>query len=160
METFARPILVPVWLLLAALVLLGARAVNQDLEGIKKKIESEKKGLSQVQIKEGSARESLNQLQTELDKKNRQLNVAKARWARLLEEIESKNIDAEQLNDSISGRRELLRQRAAALYRWQRSGKPVVILNGAASLSQFLRRQHYLHAAISFDHDSGKQPRR
>ncbi|MGH7874796.1 MAG: murein hydrolase activator EnvC family protein [Candidatus Binatia bacterium] len=139
------------WLLLAALALLGASAVNQDLEGIKKKIESEKKGLSQVQIKEGSARESLNQLQTELDKKNRQLNVAKTRWARLLEEIESKSVEAEQLNHSVLGRRELLQQRAAALYRWQRGGKPVVILNGGASLGQFLRRQHYLQAAISFD---------
>jgi septal ring factor EnvC (AmiA/AmiB activator) len=134
-------------------MLLGAGAVNQDLEGIKKKIESEKKGLSQLQIKEGSVRESLGKIETELAKKNRQLKMANARWATLQEEMESKKLEAAQLDHSVSARRELLRQRAAALYRWQRGGSPLVILNGDASLSQLLRRQHYLQAAISFDRD-------
>jgi septal ring factor EnvC (AmiA/AmiB activator) len=153
MEAFAWRSLIFVWRSLTVLALLGAGVGNQDLEGIKKKIESEKKGLSQLQIKEGSVRESLSKVETELAEKNRQLKTANTRWAALQEEMESKKLEGEQLDHSVSARRELLQQRAAALYRWQRGGSPLVILNGAASLSQFLRRQHYLQEAISFDRD-------
>lgn len=153
MEAFAWRSLIFVWRSLTVLVLLGASVGNQDLEGIKKKIESEKKGLSQLQIKEGSVRESLSKVETELAEKNRQLKTATTRWAALQEEMESKKLEGEQLDHSVSARRELLQQRAAALYRWQRGGSPLVILNRAASLSQFLRRQHYLQGAISFDRD-------
>jgi septal ring factor EnvC (AmiA/AmiB activator) len=95
----------------------------------------------------------LSKVETELAEKNRQLKTANTRWAALQEEMESKKLEGEQLDHSVSARRELLQQRAAALYRWQRGGSPLVILNGAASLSQLLRRQHYLQGAISFDRD-------
>src|SRR6185503_359464 len=151
MEAFAWRSLIFVGRSLTVLALLGAGVGNQDLEGIKKKIESEKKGLSQLQIKEGSVRESLSKVETELAEKNRQLKTANTRWAALQGEMESKKLEGDQLDHSVSARRELLQQRAAALYRWQRGGSPLVILNGAASLSQFLRRQYYLQGAISFD---------
>ena len=144
MEAFAWRSLIFVWRSLTVLALLGAGVGNQDLEGIKKKIESEKKGLSQLQIKEGSVRESLSKVETELAEKNRQLKTANTRGRRCRKKWNQKNSKAEQLDHSVSARRELLQQRAAALYRWQRGGSPLVILNGAASLSQFLRRQHYL----------------
>ncbi|HVO91194.1 MAG TPA: hypothetical protein VMT22_00045, partial [Terriglobales bacterium] len=153
METFApRSVaLFGLWLVLPAL--LGAAAVTQDLEGIQKRIENEKKGLSQLQKKEGSVQESLSQIEAELAKKSRQLKSANARLATLLGEVEAKTAEAEELHKSVSARLAFLQQRAVALYRWQRSGSPLVVLNGAATLSQFLRRQHYLQAAISFDRD-------
>jgi len=56
-EFFARRALALPWtIFLAALSLMGAAAVDRDLEGIKKKIADEKKGLSQLQTKEGSVR--------------------------------------------------------------------------------------------------------
>jgi murein hydrolase activator len=132
-------------------LLLGAAAVNQDLEGIKKKIESEKKGLSQLQIQEGSVRQSLGKIEAELDKKNKQLKLASARLSTLFSEMEAKKTEANHLDVSVAERQRLLQRRAAALYRWQRNGSPLVILNGEASLSHFLRRKRYLETAITFD---------
>ena len=57
MEFFARRALALPWpIFLVAFSLMGAAAVDRDLEGIKKKIADEKKGLSQLQTKEGSVR--------------------------------------------------------------------------------------------------------
>ena len=42
-------------------------AANRELEGIRKKIDTEKKGLSQLQVKEGSVLESLGKIQSVLD---------------------------------------------------------------------------------------------
>ena len=136
---------------LQAPLLLGAAAVSQDLESIEKKIESEKKGLSQLQIKEGSVRQSLSKIEAELDKKNKQLKLASAKLSTLMSEMEIKKAEADHLDVSVAERQRLLQGRAAALYRWQRSGSPLVILNGEASLSHFLRRKRYLEAAIAFD---------
>ncbi|HSK31079.1 MAG TPA: hypothetical protein VLA17_14050, partial [Candidatus Limnocylindria bacterium] len=129
-------------------LLLGAAAVDRDLEGIKKKIESEKKDLSRLQVREGSERQSLAKIEAELDKKNKQLKLAEARVATLVSEIAAKKIEAEELDFSVAARQQLLHQRAAALYRWQRSGSPLVILSGDASLNQVLRRKRYLETAI------------
>ena len=99
-------------------------------------------------------RESLSKIETELDKKTRQLNLANARLATLLDEVKAKKLEAEQLNQLVSVRRGLLQQRAAALYRWQRARQTAGDLEQRhVSLSQFMRRQHYLQAAISFDRD-------
>ena len=141
------------WRSLTVLALLGAGVGNQDLEGIKKKIESEKKGLSQLQIKEGSVRESLSKVETELAEKNGQLKTAKLGGRRCRKKWNQRNSKASSSITRSRRGENFWQQRAAALYRWQRGGSPLVILNGAASLSQFLRRQHYLQGAISFDRD-------
>ena len=152
METVARRSIVVLFALcLQASLLLGAAPVSQDLESIKKKIESEKKGLSQLQIKEGSVRQSLGKIEAELDNKNKQLKLASAKLSTLMSEIEIKKAEADHLDVSVAVRQRLLQRRAAAFYRWQRSGSPLVILNGEATLSHFLRRKRYLEAAITFD---------
>lgn len=134
-------------------LLLGAAAVDRDLDGIKRKIESEKKGLSRLGVREGSERQSLARIEAELEKRNKQLKLAEARLATLVSEIAAKKVEAEKLDISVAERQKLLHQRAAALYRWQRRGSPLVILNGDAPLSQFLRRKRYLETAIAFDRD-------
>jgi septal ring factor EnvC (AmiA/AmiB activator) len=154
METIARRRLV-LHLVLAVFLptpsLLPAAAVNQELEGIQKKIESEKKGLSQLQVKEGSVRRSLSKIEFELDKKNKQLKLANAKLATLVSEMASTKAEAERLDISVAERRRMLQRRATALYRWQRHGSPLMIFNGEGSLSYFLRRKHYLEMAIGFD---------
>jgi septal ring factor EnvC (AmiA/AmiB activator) len=154
METIARRRLV-LHLVLAVFLptpsLLPAAAINQELEGIQKKIESEKKGLSQLQVKEGSVRRSLSKIEFELDKKNKQLKLANAKLATLVSEMASTKAEAERLEISVAERRRLLQRRATALYRWQRHGSPLMIFNGEGSLSYFLRRKHYLETAIAFD---------
>lgn len=132
-------------------LLSGAASVDRDLEGIKKKIESEKKGLTQLQTREHSARQALARIEAEIEKRNLQLKLAEVRLAALASDIAAKNREANELKASIEQRRKLLHKRAVALYRWQRSGGPALTLAWDGSLSGFLRRKRYLEIALAFD---------
>jgi septal ring factor EnvC (AmiA/AmiB activator) len=128
-----------------------AASVTKDLEGIRRKIETEKQGISRVQKKEGSVLQSLGQIENDLDKKNRELKLAMGKLNSISRELAGMEADSERLNSSVKQRQELLKQRAAALYRWHKGASPFVILNGAASWGAFLQRKRYLEATISFD---------
>jgi septal ring factor EnvC (AmiA/AmiB activator) len=154
MEYFARRTLVLPWVIFfAALSLMGAATVDRDLEGIKKKIASEKKGLSQLQIEEGSVRQSLGQIESELDKRTKELKLANAKLSAIASEVAVKQDQAERLNHSIASRLEIFRKRAAALYRWQKTASPLVVLNGDVPFGVFLQRRRYLEAAVAFDQE-------
>lgn len=137
--------------LLTAPLLAWPAAPSRDLEGIRKKIESEKKGLSQLQIKEGSVLESLGKIQSELDKRTKELKLANARLSRVVSELALKEAEAQSLTRSIAARQPILAKRAVALYRWQKGGSSLMVLNGDVSLSQFLQRRKYLATAVAFD---------
>jgi peptidoglycan hydrolase CwlO-like protein len=153
-ESFAQRTLALPWaIFLAALSLMGAATVDRDLEGIKKKIANEKKGLSQLQIKEGSVLQSLGQIESELDKRTKELKFANAKLSSIASELAVKQDQAERLNHSIASRLEIFQKRAAALYRWQKSASPLVVLNGDVSFGVFLQRRRYLEAAVAFDRE-------
>ena len=78
-------LILAVWLALPSLA--QAAAPNRDLEGIRKKIESEKKGLSQLQVKEGSVLEALGNIQSELDQRAKELKLANARLSSVASEL-------------------------------------------------------------------------
>jgi len=128
-------------------------ASNRDLEGIRKKIENEKKSLSQLQAKEGSVLQTLSKIQTDLEKRRKELSSATTKLASLADELRAQESEAERLGDSIAARQDILQKRAAALYRWQKGGSPLMIFNGAVSLGSFLHRRKYLSTAISFDRE-------
>jgi murein hydrolase activator len=138
---------------LAALLLMGAAAVDRDLEGIKKKIANEKKGLSQLEIKEGSVLKSLGRIESEFDQKTKELKLANARLSAIASEVAVKQDQVERLNHSIASRLEIFRKRAAALYRWQKSASPLLVLNGDVPFGVFLQRRRYLEAALAFDQE-------
>ena len=140
-------------LLLAAPWLMGAAAPSRDLEAVRKKIASEKKGLSELKAKEGSVLQSLVKISGELGKRNRDLKAADAKLSSIAHELESMRAEAERIARSVALRQEILQRRAVALYRWQRGGSPLTILNGAESLGEFLQRRHYLRAALTFDQE-------
>ena len=137
--------------LLIACPLAYCAAPSRELEGIRKKIENEKKGLSQLQIKEGSVLESLGRIQSDLEKRTKELKLANARLSNVVNELTRKESEAQSLTRSIAVRRDILAKRAAALYRWQKGGSPLMILNGDVSLSEFLLRRRYLAVAMAFD---------
>jgi murein hydrolase activator len=130
-----------------------AAADKGALEGIRNKIESEKKDLSRLKDKETSVLQSLGKIQTELAARTKELKRAAAKLSSVGGELRAKSDEAERLAASIAARQALLAKRAAALYRWQRGGSPLVILNGSATLAAFMQREHYLEAALSFDRD-------
>jgi murein hydrolase activator len=135
--------------------LLGALAhsasVNRDLEGIKKKIESEKRVLSQVNKKEGSVIQSLSQVESELERKNKLLKQSTAKLEVVVSEMQKKEAEALRMRESLEQRKSYLARRAEALYRWQRSGSPMMIFNGDLSLNSLIKRKHYLQRTVAFD---------
>jgi septal ring factor EnvC (AmiA/AmiB activator) len=141
-------------LVLVSLPLLaGAVPSDRELEGIKKKIESERRGLSQLGAKESSTLDSLGKIQSDLEKRSKEIKLANARLSSISGELRAKHAEAERLAESAAARLELFEKRAAALYRWQRSGSPLMIFDGDGSLSSFLRRRHYLTLALSYDQE-------
>jgi murein hydrolase activator len=150
MARFRRARLARLFTVLSLPVLFGA-AANRDLEDLKKKIESEKKDLSRLQHKESSVADSLSKIQSELDRRNKEIKLANAKLSSITGELKLKQAEAEGLAGSSAMRRAMLHKRAAALYRWQRAGSSLVLLNGNVSPSDFLRRRHYLAAALEFD---------
>jgi septal ring factor EnvC (AmiA/AmiB activator) len=141
--------------LVAGLVaaLAHAATANRDLEGIKKKIESEKRVLSQVNKKEGSVIQSLSQVESELERKNKQLKHSTARLESVVSEMQKKQAEALELRESLEQRKTYLARRADALYRWQRSGSPFMIFNGDLSLGSLLKRKHYLQSTVAYDRE-------
>lgn len=133
--------------------LMGATAVDRDLEGIRKKIESEKKGLSDLKVKEGSVRQSLGKIESDLKQRDRELKAANAKLSSLASELENKRAEAARLERSLSERQDEFYKRALALYRWQRGGGVLALFHGAGSLRDLAQRKHYLRVALSFDQD-------
>lgn len=150
MESFAPRRLAKLVGLLALPLLIGA-AANRELEGIKKKIETEKKGLSELKVKEGSVLQSLGKIESELGRRNRELKVADAKLNSLKSELARKQAEADELDRTITVRQVVFQQRAVALYRWQHRGNPLIILNGAESLGAVLQRKRYLQLALAYD---------
>ncbi len=146
-------------LLLATPLLLGAAPPGRDLEAIQKKIVSEKKGLAELKIKEGSVLQALGKIESELGKRNRELRTANAKLSSIFHELAAKKAEADEIARALAERHAVLRQRVVALYRWQRSGSPMVILNGTESLASFMQRKHYLQAALAYDQELAGQLR-
>jgi septal ring factor EnvC (AmiA/AmiB activator) len=132
-------------------------SVDRDLQGIKKKIENEKRGISQVQKKEGSMLELLGKIQNELERKTQELKEASARLGSITSEMRRREAEAEDLKLSLVQRKELFKKRALALYRWSRSGTPLVIFNGGLSWGAVSRHKRYLERTVSFDRDLVRQ---
>jgi septal ring factor EnvC (AmiA/AmiB activator) len=133
--------------------LAAAATVDKDLEGIKRKIEQEKQGITQVQKRTGSVLRTIGEIEGELQRKLQQLSQANAKLHSLLAEMRKKERESEKLTRSLLQREEQLKRRAAALYRWQRGGSPFVIFNGEVSLSGFLQRKRYLETTLAFDRE-------
>ena len=138
---------------------MGAAPPSGDLEGIQKKIDREKKGLAELKVKEGSVLQSLGKIESELDKRNRELHAANAKLSSISQELLAKKTEAEELERALVQRQAVLGQRVVALYRWQRSGSPMVIFNGSESLGSFMQRKHYLQAALAYDQELAAQLR-
>jgi murein hydrolase activator len=154
MERISRRAALPVFgFFLLAGAQVYAASVGKDLEGIKKKIESERQGINQVRKREGSVLQSLDQIEGQLQTKNKELKAANSRLASIRTEIGRKESEARKLRSSLAERRALLTQRAVALYRWHRGGSPLVLLNGDVAPGIFLQRKRYLEATVLFDRE-------
>jgi septal ring factor EnvC (AmiA/AmiB activator) len=123
------------------------------LEGIKKKIEKEKQGISQARKQEGSLLQSLEKIESELGRKTGELKDANSKLKSIAAELQEKEAKAAAIESSVQNRRQLFRERAVALYRWHRSGSPFMIFSGDVPLGVYLQRKRYLETALLYDRD-------
>lgn len=130
---------------------LHGAEVEKELEGIKKKIAREKQGISKVQRKEGSVLKGLQRIEEELDRKDRELKRINARLEVVIGDLQKKEEEAHKVSESLSARKELLKKRARALYKWQRGGSPFVFLNGGGSIAELMQRKRYLELTLAYD---------
>lgn len=141
---------------LVCLLLLStgrAAEVERELEGIKKKMETERRGISRAQKKEGSILQGLEKIEEELDRKNKELKKINSRLESILVELQNKEDQAEKISSSLRQRRELLKTRARALYKWHRGGNPFILLNGGFSVAELMQRKRYLQVTVGYDQE-------
>jgi len=124
---------------------------TKELDGIKKKIDSEKRGLSQLQVQEGGLLKSLAKIEVDLDKKNKALKAADGKYIAILGAMQKTAAELNKLRGSISQREDLFRQRVVALYRWQRGDNMFWPTDSSGDLTATQRRQRYLQATLNFD---------
>ena len=95
--------------------------------------------------------QSLSQVESELERKNKLLKQSTARLEVVVSEMQKKEAEALRMRESLEQRKSYLARRAEALYRWQRSGSPMMIFNGDLSLSSLIKRKYYLQRTVAFD---------
>jgi septal ring factor EnvC (AmiA/AmiB activator) len=131
--------------------LARAAEVERELGGIKQKIEKERQGIAKVKRQEGSVLESLAKIDESLDRKTKDLKKVNATLETILANLQKKEEEAKRLLASLGDRRELLKQRARALYKWQRGGSPFILLNGAGSVAGLMQGKRYLEVTLAYD---------
>ncbi len=130
-----------------------AAQVETELEGIKRRIERERQGITKVRKKEGSVLHDLERIGEELGNKNKQLGNINSRLESIFVDLQKKEKEAEKISSSIKARRELLKKRAQALYKWQRGGSLFVLLNGGFSVAELMQRKRYLELTLAYDQE-------
>ena len=130
-----------------------AAPVERELEGIKKKIERERQGFTKVRKKEGSILQALEKIEGELEGKSKELNRINLRLESLSVDLQKKEEEAKKLSSSLGVRRDLLKGRARAFYKWQRGGSPLILLSGESSVPDLMRRKRYLEITLARDQE-------
>jgi septal ring factor EnvC (AmiA/AmiB activator) len=123
----------------------------RELEGVKQKMRRERQGISQAQKKEGSVLGGLAKIDAELDRKTKDLKRVNALYETILADLARKEQELRTIDSSLAARRDWLERRVAALYRWQRSGIPFVLLSGADGAGETLQRRRYFEATLAYD---------
>ncbi len=144
------------WLALACLIplsLIRAAEGEKELEGIKRKIEAEQRGMSQVKKNEGTALGALEKMEQELEKKNRELKQISDRLENYHKNLQRTEAEIEEIHSSLRLRKDLLERRVRALYKWERSGGSWILLNGNLSAAEMIRRKHYLETTLAKDQE-------
>ncbi|HKA31690.1 MAG TPA: peptidoglycan DD-metalloendopeptidase family protein [Candidatus Binatia bacterium] len=138
-------------LLALAGALAHAAEPARELEGVKQKMQRERQGVSQAQKREGSVLGSLAKIDAELDRKTKDLKRVNALLQTILADLTRKEEELRTIDSSLGARREWIKRRAAALYRWQRSGSPFVLLSGADNAAEMMQRRRYFEATLAYD---------
>ena len=125
--------------------------VERELEKIKRKMERERQGITKVQKKEGSVLQGLEKIEQELERKGKEVKNIDSRLDSILADLQRTEEEVKKIGSSLSARRERLKRRIRALYKWQRGGSPFVLLNGGLSVAELMQRRRYLELTLGYD---------
>jgi septal ring factor EnvC (AmiA/AmiB activator) len=128
-----------------------AAEVQTELEKLKRKMEKERQGITKVQRKEGSVLQGLEKIEEEMERKSKELKKTDSRLNSILADLQKTEEEVRTIDSSLSARRELLKRRIRALYKWQRGGSPFILLNGGFSVGDLMQRRRYLELTLAYD---------
>ena len=94
--------------------------LKEKLEGLKRRITREKRGISEVERKEGSVLEALDKIEIELDRRNKRLKSLSSKLDGIVKKLQKTEKQLLTVSRSVHERQEYLKKRARALYLWQR----------------------------------------
>jgi septal ring factor EnvC (AmiA/AmiB activator) len=138
---------------LSLLAAASAAEIEGDLEGIKKKIEAEKHGMSKVRKQEGSVLQALERIDGELENKTQRLKRIGKRLEAYEADLKKKEEESKRNAAALNARKELLKKRLRALYKWSRGANFLILLNDGASPADLLRRRRYLETTLEHDQE-------
>lgn len=139
--------------ILHAPLTLPAAEAERQLEILKRKLETERREMSAVNRQENSLLRNLEKIEADLEEKNRQLHVLAVRLQDLEAGLRKSEEEWRRLSGALAQRRQWLRRRLQALYRWHRGGSPGMLLNGEVSAAELMRRRRYLELVVARDQE-------
>ncbi len=122
-----------------------------ELAELQERIAEGRVTLDKAQRREASVQEVLDGLEVALERRTRRLETLNARLKQREQEFKAAEREASEAAAALRQGRRALAPRARALYRWQRSGTPFVLLNGELSMLELMRRKHSLETVLSRD---------
>jgi len=129
----------------------GVAQSKEELGGLKKKIQEEKKRVKAIHKKESSVISQLNKLERNLSKKEKELKVLNRKLESVVQKVRKTNKELRLVNHAIKTHEVFLEKRLVALYKFGEAGMPQFLFS-SNSYGEFLSSRHYLSLIISRDH--------
>jgi septal ring factor EnvC (AmiA/AmiB activator) len=129
----------------------GVAQSKEELGGLKKKIQEEKKRVKAIHKKESSVISQLNKLERNLSKKEKELKVLNRKLESVVQKVRKTNEELRLVNHAIKTHEVFLEKRLVALYKFGEAGMPQFFFS-SNSYGEFLSSRHYLSLIISRDH--------
>lgn len=122
-----------------------------ELAELQRRIRQERAALDRVRRGESSVLEVLDGIEATLERKRRRLDTLNSRLRQREREVDQAVRAADEASAALEKSRTALAGRVRALYRWQRTGTPFVLLNGEFSVLELMRRKRRLETVMGRD---------
>lgn len=137
-------------LVLSTAEALGANP-KEELRELKEKLKVEEKKIEKTIAKEKSILTELENIEKSMKENKRKLTIFDSRLKKTQSDMKSLGRDIAELNNKLSGRRELLKKRLTALYKEQYAGDTALILISAENYQDLLVRSRYISMIAHYD---------
>jgi septal ring factor EnvC (AmiA/AmiB activator) len=123
---------------------------KEELGGLKKKIQEEKKQVKAIRRKESSVLSQLNSLDRNLSKKEKELKVLNRKLEGVVQKVRKTNQEILAVTQAVENQEVFLQKRLVALYKFGETGIPQFFFS-SNSYGDFLNNRHYLALILGQD---------